>query len=103
MKRSFIGSSDGTLAAGQAKRTKSSQACASCRRHKTRCELLGDISPQAHIKCHRCQVLGIECSFETSDSIHIIPQTPQASSTTLSSEDGFQLLRREKLLHTGQE
>jgi hypothetical protein len=46
-----------------AKRAKANQACASCRKNKTRCELLestGYIS-----RCHRCDVLSIPCSFET--------------------------------------
>ncbi|KAJ6590937.1 hypothetical protein DFH09DRAFT_1025917 [Mycena vulgaris] len=60
------------------KRTKASQACASCRRQKSRCEIL-DVRPQAGtpitIRCHRCKVLGVECSFETSDLIHFLPKT----------------------------
>lgn len=77
MKRTHMGRSDGTPGGGgeryPAKRTKSSQACASCRRHKTRCELLDDLSVPGVLKCHRCKVLSIQCSFETSDIIHIIP------------------------------
>lgn len=77
MKRTHTGRSDGTPGGGgeryPAKRTKSSQACASCRRHKTRCELLDDLSVPGVLKCHRCRVLSIQCSFETSDIIHIIP------------------------------
>jgi Fungal Zn(2)-Cys(6) binuclear cluster domain len=45
------------------KRAKASQACASCRKHKTRCELLE--SSGYHSRCHRCDVLSITCSFET--------------------------------------
>ncbi|KAJ7481471.1 hypothetical protein FB451DRAFT_1085095 [Mycena latifolia] len=66
------------------KRTKASQACASCRRQKSRCEIL-DVRTQpgagaaaVTIRCHRCKVLGVECSFETSDLIHFLPRpTPQ--------------------------
>src|ERR1700675_4069370 len=48
---------------GPIKRPKSNQACASCRRHKTRCEQLeGDLSV---LRCHRCNVLNMSCSFET--------------------------------------
>ncbi|KAJ7721040.1 hypothetical protein B0H16DRAFT_1603590 [Mycena metata] len=66
-----------------AKRTKASQACQQCRRQKSRCEIL-DIPSQpgapVTIRCHRCKVLGAECSFETSNLIHFAasttPQTP---------------------------
>lgn len=44
------------------KRPKTSQACTSCRKHKTRCELLDSASRS---RCHRCDVLSITCSFET--------------------------------------
>lgn len=52
------------------KRPKSIQACTSCRRHKTRCEHEGS-------KCHRCKVLGIECTFGDADSF-----IPYASTST---------------------
>ncbi|KAF7293006.1 hypothetical protein MIND_01199900 [Mycena indigotica] len=64
------------------KRTKASQACASCRKQKSRCEIL-DVRPVAGapvvIRCHRCKVLGVECSFETSDLIHFAPKAVSAS------------------------
>ncbi|KAF9238844.1 hypothetical protein BU15DRAFT_75065 [Melanogaster broomeanus] len=45
-----------------AKRAKAAQACLSCRKHKTRCEMLeGDNSGA---QCHRCKVLSLPCSFE---------------------------------------
>ncbi|KAH7912970.1 hypothetical protein BJ138DRAFT_1147165 [Hygrophoropsis aurantiaca] len=45
-----------------AKRAKAAQACLSCRKHKTRCEMLdGDHSGS---QCHRCKVLSLPCSFE---------------------------------------
>ncbi|KAJ7151394.1 hypothetical protein C8R43DRAFT_1127673 [Mycena crocata] len=73
----------------QAKRTKASQACQNCRRQKSRCELL-DVRSQpgapVTIRCHRCKVLGVECSFETSDLIHFLPKaSPTASSPAVSS------------------
>jgi len=46
-----------------AKRAKANQACASCRKNKTRCELLEPTS--YYSRCHRCDVLSITCSFET--------------------------------------
>lgn len=59
---------DGPSSSGRthAKRPKSSQACSSCRKHKTRCELLEGPSDGPY-RCHRCKVLNISCSFESSD------------------------------------
>ncbi|KAI0068692.1 hypothetical protein BV25DRAFT_1817603 [Artomyces pyxidatus] len=61
------------------KRTKSSQACTSCRKHKTRCELLDSNSYLS--RCHRCEVLSISCSFETNapPRAHPIDESPQAT------------------------
>ncbi|TFK43858.1 hypothetical protein BDQ12DRAFT_198358 [Crucibulum laeve] len=92
MKRNLNNHTDGT----PVKRTKSSQACTSCRRHKTRCELLDVVPPLGSpLKCHRCKVLSIECSFETSDIIRIVPKsrspvasTSSSSYTDLSSDAG---------------
>ncbi|KAJ7845911.1 hypothetical protein B0H13DRAFT_1730930 [Mycena leptocephala] len=75
------------------KRSKASQACASCRRQKSRCEIL-DVRPApgapVTIRCHRCKVLGVQCSFETSDLIHFAPkttsQTPPDASAASSGE-----------------
>ncbi|KAJ7201041.1 hypothetical protein GGX14DRAFT_658803, partial [Mycena pura] len=70
------------------KRTKASQACGSCRRQKSRCEIL-DVRPQPGapvvIRCHRCKVLGVECSFETSDLIHFMPKTAAQTPSDASS------------------
>ncbi|KAF8205533.1 hypothetical protein K438DRAFT_514383 [Mycena galopus ATCC 62051] len=70
------------------KRTKASQACALCRRQKSRCEIL-DVghAPGAPIaiRCHRCKVLAVECSFETSDFIHFAPTTSHTSPASLPS------------------
>ncbi|KAJ7684099.1 hypothetical protein DFH06DRAFT_970105 [Mycena polygramma] len=52
-----------------AKRAKTAQACASCRKNKTRCEILDHSS--SPVRCHRCKVLSIECSYE-----HTRVQTP---------------------------
>lgn len=70
------------------KRTKASQACSSCRKQKSRCEILDISRPPgapASIRCHRCKVLGVECSFETSDLIHFFPQTLSHTSPSASS------------------
>ncbi|KAG0703888.1 hypothetical protein DFH29DRAFT_1040372 [Suillus ampliporus] len=45
-----------------AKRAKAAQACLSCRKHKTRCEMLDGDNSGA--QCHRCKVLTLPCSFE---------------------------------------
>ncbi|KAJ7778200.1 hypothetical protein B0H16DRAFT_1878897 [Mycena metata] len=37
-------------------------ACTSCRKHKTRCELLDTTT--SPIQCHRCTVIGLHCSYE---------------------------------------
>ena len=66
MKRSREGSSQTPAKSSTSKRTKSSQACSSCRKHKTRCEVLSSSS----IRCHRCEVLGISCSFESNLTGH---------------------------------
>ncbi|KAJ7084061.1 hypothetical protein B0H15DRAFT_849935 [Mycena belliarum] len=80
MKRAAV-AADGTAP----KRTKASQACTSCRRQKSRCEILDVRTHGAPtIRCHRCKTLGVECSFETSDLIHFLPKasphTPGSSS-----------------------
>ncbi|KAJ3929259.1 MAG: hypothetical protein NXY57DRAFT_433790 [Lentinula lateritia] len=46
------------------RKTKSIQACNSCRKHKTRCEILDGVE-QPLIRCHRCKVLGVDCSYQT--------------------------------------
>ncbi|KAL4252671.1 Zinc cluster transcription factor 02 [Pleurotus pulmonarius] len=65
-----------------AKRQKASRACATCRKTKSRCELL-DVAPgvNGRIQCHRCKVLDIECSFHNSDII-IVARHNDAASTT---------------------
>ncbi|KAF9048191.1 hypothetical protein BDZ89DRAFT_754424 [Hymenopellis radicata] len=52
-------------------------ACASCRRSKTRCEVLNPASA----RCHRCEVLGVSCSYEVnppSPGETATPATPAA-------------------------
>jgi len=56
-----------------AKRAKAAQACLSCRKHKTRCEMLDRDNSGA--QCHRCKVLSLSCSFE-----HGSGQSPGPSS-----------------------
>jgi hypothetical protein len=70
-----------------AKRPKTSQACTSCRKHKTRCELL---DPASRSRCHRCDVLSITCSFET-----IAP--PAATQAAESSPNHIAIFRQRLL------
>jgi hypothetical protein len=56
------------------KRVKAAQACISCRRYKTRCELYDGT------KCHRCNVLNLSCSFEGQEP-------PQVKKQSTSSEE----------------
>lgn len=45
-------------------RPKTSKACNACRKQKSRCErLAGDLQG-----CHRCEVIGISCVFQTEPS-----------------------------------
>jgi hypothetical protein len=46
---------------------RSSFACDSCRRAKTRCEFIGFVDERKPIQCHRCKTLSISCSYETMD------------------------------------
>ncbi|KAJ7337372.1 hypothetical protein DFH08DRAFT_748674 [Mycena albidolilacea] len=60
MKRSRENKDDS--ARGGTKKPKSIQACTSCRKHKTRCEILDP--SKSPVRCHRCQVLTLQCSYE---------------------------------------
>ncbi|KAJ7704406.1 hypothetical protein B0H17DRAFT_1193653 [Mycena rosella] len=53
---------DDSRAAASTKKAKSIQACTSCRKHKTRCEILDP--SKSPVRCHRCQVLALQCSYE---------------------------------------
>lgn len=59
--------------AAPSKRAKAAQACLSCRKHKTRCEMLD--RDNSGTQCHRCKVLSLSCSFE-----HSSGQSPGPSS-----------------------
>ncbi|KAF9266230.1 hypothetical protein L218DRAFT_102742 [Marasmius fiardii PR-910] len=59
------GSGSNATSSKASKRSKSVQACTSCRKHKTRCEIL-DPSPTA-IRCHRCKTLDLPCSYQEMD------------------------------------
>uniref|UniRef100_A0A0W0FM46 Zn(2)-C6 fungal-type domain-containing protein n=1 Tax=Moniliophthora roreri TaxID=221103 RepID=A0A0W0FM46_MONRR len=68
--------STSTSARSTTKRPKSIQACLSCRKHKTRCEVL-DVASKA-IRCHRCKTLDIQCSYEEMDRAVLITNTVKA-------------------------
>jgi hypothetical protein len=78
-----------------AKRAKANQACTSCRKNKTRCELL---EPTSYFsRCHRCNVLSIPCSFETNappvqlpdDSPHDVDRRRILSTVLSTSQHHF--------------
>lgn len=84
MKRKAI--SDEATAAGHGstsgrnlppKRSKTNQACTSCKKNKTRCEVLD--ASQISRQCHRCKVLDLPCSFEAAATF-IVPQSVLPSS-----------------------
>ncbi|KAJ7061025.1 hypothetical protein C8F01DRAFT_179634 [Mycena amicta] len=58
------------------RKSKAIQACTSCRKHKTRCELLDTTSDP--VQCHRCQVIGIHCSYEETLLPSGVPDMPVA-------------------------
>ncbi|THV08147.1 hypothetical protein K435DRAFT_771725 [Dendrothele bispora CBS 962.96] len=69
MKRNARQASSSTAASSTAKgpkRQKTSQACNSCRKSKTRCEILED-REKGTLRCHRCKVLGVHCSYQDMD------------------------------------
>ncbi|KAJ6558059.1 hypothetical protein B0H19DRAFT_127431 [Mycena capillaripes] len=48
-------------------------ACLSCKKNKTRCELLDTTT--SPVQCHRCQVIGIHCSYEET-LVAAVPESP---------------------------
>ncbi|KAF8186901.1 hypothetical protein K438DRAFT_1835240 [Mycena galopus ATCC 62051] len=50
------------IASTSTRKSKSIQACMSCRKNKTRCELLD--TSTSPVQCHRCRVIGLHCSYE---------------------------------------
>ena len=69
MKRSTV--DDEQPSSSAPKRRKASQACATCRKHKTRCELPEALTTQDTLRCHRCRVGNLQCSFESTNIIHL--------------------------------
>ncbi|KAF7360253.1 hypothetical protein MVEN_00754200 [Mycena venus] len=56
------------------RRSKGIQACTSCRKNKTRCEILDTTT--SPVQCHRCKVIGIHCSYEET----LAPTVPESPS-----------------------
>lgn len=44
-----------------------------CRKAKTRCELLNSAARLGSLRCHRCSVLGLSCSYVASNIVQLIP------------------------------
>ncbi|KIY70374.1 hypothetical protein CYLTODRAFT_488173, partial [Cylindrobasidium torrendii FP15055 ss-10] len=72
---------------GRSKRSKI-QACTSCRRHKTRCEVL-DSFVDGVVRCHRCKVLNSTCSYETMDKALFLDQPPSPSPGSSDRSEAF--------------
>ncbi|KAK0491467.1 hypothetical protein IW261DRAFT_1325024 [Armillaria novae-zelandiae] len=72
-----------TSSRSRSKRSKV-QACSSCRRHKTRCEVL-DLE-RSVVRCHRCNVLKLECSYEGMDKSVFTPEPSVTKSSPGSAE-----------------
>jgi hypothetical protein len=72
-----------------AKRAKATMACNSCRKHKTRCELIGAIEESSPIRCHRCKILAVPCSYEDMDRTlfahHFSTRAASSNSPTANS------------------
>ncbi|KAF7319506.1 hypothetical protein HMN09_00289700 [Mycena chlorophos] len=85
MKRARDGTDDAAAASSSSraappKKPKSIQACISCRKHKTRCEILDP--SKTPIRCHRCQVLALQCSYEDT-------MTPITASANISPNAAY--------------
>lgn len=80
-----------------AKRAKAAQACLSCRKHKTRCEVLDG---ESGVQCHRCNVLNLTCSFEdtkcsigtSSSRVTDIPKVDRRTSVPASSSKASEVV-----------
>jgi hypothetical protein len=80
----YLVKGDAQPTAAATKRPKSTQACSSCRRQKTRCENLNS-GPSGSLRCHRCSVLNIHCSFDDLSSVKDSPSTPTVDLTRQDS------------------
>lgn len=65
-----------------AKRAKAAHACLSCRKHKTRCEILDG---ESGVQCHRCKVLTLSCSFGDGSGPPAGVSTPRAQANALDA------------------
>lgn len=67
-----------------AKRAKATQACLSCRKHKTRCEMLDGDNSGA--QCHRCKVLSLSCSFEDGSGTSLVSSSARGHQPEISAQ-----------------
>ncbi|KAJ7269866.1 hypothetical protein C8J57DRAFT_322748 [Mycena rebaudengoi] len=72
MKRARENKDEGSNSRTRPKKHKALKACTSCKKSKTRCELLD--SARSPVRCHRCQVLSIQCSYEGT----VLPVAPES-------------------------
>lgn len=60
---------------------KAAVACEACQRRKSRCEVFS-VAGKA---CHRCQVLGTECSLQADSTDAVVPDPPVPVPVTLAA------------------
>ncbi|KAF7329756.1 hypothetical protein MKEN_00238900 [Mycena kentingensis (nom. inval.)] len=68
-----------TSRAATSKKPKAISACVSCKKHKTRCEILDP--SKSPVRCHRCQVLSLQCSYEET-MVATAPPVEEASAAS---------------------
>ncbi|KAF8215344.1 hypothetical protein K438DRAFT_2008701 [Mycena galopus ATCC 62051] len=68
------------------RKSKSIKACTSCRKNKTRCELLDTTT--SPVQCHRCKVIGLHCSYEET----LAPAVPESSPSPPTARSNGSLL-----------
>ncbi|KAK0470166.1 uncharacterized protein EV420DRAFT_1498721 [Desarmillaria tabescens] len=82
--------SGNTLSASQTRTKRSKvQSCDSCRRCKTRCEILNP--KRSPVRCHRCNVLKISCSYESRGEKAPAPEY-SSNSSGLNTEPSLQVV-----------
>ncbi|KIK53301.1 hypothetical protein GYMLUDRAFT_49479 [Collybiopsis luxurians FD-317 M1] len=94
MKRQRESNSSVASSSRSVKRAKSVQACTNCKKHKTRCEILDGLD-QKVIRCHRCKVLEVDCSYQDMDrsifDSHLPAKEPESHIGTKESRQEKEL------------
>jgi hypothetical protein len=67
-----VASNSASTSGQRQKRAKQTKSCATCRKAKTRCEILDQISSDAPVQCHRCKVIKVHCSFSDVDKALVV-------------------------------